>query len=228
MDESQKKYRASDKFRKLCKRYRDKLRRKVMALLGGICVTCKENVYEFLALDHFNNDGFKEKGNKTVVLRRATKQPFEFQILCHNCNWQKYVESKQNEIKKILNSETKKCSSCLLLKSTSEFNKSKDRKGLFNYCKKCMVFYAYIKKIKIIDLMGGKCSCCNNNTPVHLNVDHINNDGNKKRPEGCGTNLYTRLINKKISFEGLQLLCCNCNISKHLGKGTCFHQRNEL
>lgn len=66
------------------------LRMEVILAYGGECTCCKENRYEFLAIDHRNNDGANHR--KTVSapsLPRWLKNsgyPQDFQILCHNCN----------------------------------------------------------------------------------------------------------------------------------------------
>lgn len=78
---------------KILQKQRDqhrKSRQKMVALYGGMCVCCGEKNWEFLAIDHVNNDGAED--------RRITK-PSEyykrfltgirlpgFQVLCHNCN----------------------------------------------------------------------------------------------------------------------------------------------
>ena len=53
------------------------------------CIRCGEDHIEFLAIDHINNNGCKEKkqfkGNIVLsIIRRSF--PEGYQILCHNCN----------------------------------------------------------------------------------------------------------------------------------------------
>ena len=65
-------------------------RKEVIEKYGSKCVCCGESTYEFLALDHKNNDGAnhrKEIRNNRVV-SWAIKNDFPdiIQILCHNCN----------------------------------------------------------------------------------------------------------------------------------------------
>lgn len=55
------------------------------------CACCNETIIEFLALDHINNDGAKDraKGLSGDMIYRYVKKnnyPKGFQILCHNCN----------------------------------------------------------------------------------------------------------------------------------------------
>ena len=87
-------------------------------------------------------------------------------------------------------------------------------------------------KVEVKKLLGGKCACCGEEEFEFLNVDHVNNDGSVER-HGRKTrpNLHYYLEIKKCMKEGTpvtryQLLCCNCNYSKHLGNGTCVHKRN--
>jgi hypothetical protein len=66
------------------------LREEAFRGYGGACSCCGENTFEFLALDHVNGGGYKDR------LVRATSQiardvinrgfPPDFQVLCHNCN----------------------------------------------------------------------------------------------------------------------------------------------
>lgn len=55
------------------------------------CACCKEHRYEFLAIDHMNNDGGKHrksmKGYSSKFIKWLIDDYREgFQVLCHNCN----------------------------------------------------------------------------------------------------------------------------------------------
>lgn len=83
----------TDKYRKSKQRSDFNLRIKVLNYYGHRCTICGEHRYEFLAIDHINNDGAAHKrslGNKdsSSVLRDIIKNnyPNTYQILCHNCN----------------------------------------------------------------------------------------------------------------------------------------------
>lgn len=74
-------------------RYHNKqLRLKVLERYGNCCQCCGENRYEFLAMDHINNDGAEHRNNGTYGGQATVKwiidndYPQDFQILCHNCN----------------------------------------------------------------------------------------------------------------------------------------------
>lgn len=70
--------------------FNEQRRRRVIELLGGMCVCCFETAYEFLAIDHVYNDGSEERKTLTPqalvahILKRGTSA--RHQILCHNCN----------------------------------------------------------------------------------------------------------------------------------------------
>lgn len=81
--------------------YRDlyrKNRKEVLDAYGGKCTCCGETHYEFLAIDHINNDGKQHRlemkgdsphdgsGDNIIRYLRRNKFPPGFQILCHNCN----------------------------------------------------------------------------------------------------------------------------------------------
>lgn len=59
-----------------------------------------------------------------------------------------------------------------------------------------------------------------------LNIDHINNDGGEQRKEKRFR--YSHYFYKWLKDQGFpdtfQILCYNCNLSKHRNGGTCAHQ----
>ena len=62
----------------------------VLAHYGGVCACCAESRYEFLSIDHTNNDGAAHRRSiKKTPLRQWLKRnnfPPGFRVLCHNCN----------------------------------------------------------------------------------------------------------------------------------------------
>ena len=74
------------------KRYHE-LRTIALDKYGGKCVCCGEDTYEFLTIDHINNDGKEDRkifnnyaGRVYGYLVQALYQPEKYQILCWNCN----------------------------------------------------------------------------------------------------------------------------------------------
>ena len=72
---------------------RNKLKDLVFAHYGGAtCACCKETTYEFLTIDHIENNGNKQPRNERKSLYSWLKThnfPSGFQVLCMNCNWAK-------------------------------------------------------------------------------------------------------------------------------------------
>jgi hypothetical protein len=67
------------------------LRVEVLNRYGGRCACCGESQYEFLSIDHINNDGAehrREVGRGASICRWLKKNnyPAGFQVLCMNCN----------------------------------------------------------------------------------------------------------------------------------------------
>lgn len=69
------------------------VRETVIARYGGCCACCGERRYEFLALDHANGGGSRERrgasGAVSALYRRLAVAPAldpAFRVLCHNCN----------------------------------------------------------------------------------------------------------------------------------------------
>lgn len=79
------------------KRVHDKLRAQVFTAYGGKCVNCGESHFAFLSVDHVNNDGgiHRRSGLRGIRLyywlRRNGFPQEDFQMLCHNCNWEKFA-----------------------------------------------------------------------------------------------------------------------------------------
>jgi len=80
-------------------------------------------------------------------------------------------------------------------------------------------------KMDVIKAYGGCCSCCEEDHPDFLTVDHVKNDGNVHRRTLKGTqNLYRMLRDAGYPKDDYTVLCFNCNIARSLF-GTCPHQR---
>lgn len=71
------------------RKYRRKIRRRVLDHYGRKCVCCGETTEEFLAVDHIERriKGEKRKGGYAFYLWLIKNDfPEGFQVLCHNCN----------------------------------------------------------------------------------------------------------------------------------------------
>jgi len=77
------------------RKWRMGLRRQVLEHYGGKppkCACCEESEYEFLTVDHLNNDGTKERreagtgGHHSYRFIIRNNFPEKYQILCYNCN----------------------------------------------------------------------------------------------------------------------------------------------
>lgn len=102
-------YRAKHKevYRRKNREWARKLRLEVLNAYGHKCACCGETAYEFLALDHKNNDGAEERrkhGESGKIYMKAKREGFpkdRYQLLCHNCNQAKgyygYCPHVQNE-----------------------------------------------------------------------------------------------------------------------------------
>ena len=95
------------------------------------------------------------------------------------------------------------------------------------------------QKRRVMEAYGGAvCVCCDEACLSMLTIDHINNDGAKHRREigklyeystgkrALVTEMYTWLERNGFP-SGFQVLCYNCNLSKHRNKGVCEHKLNE-
>lgn len=90
-------------------------------------------------------------------------------------------------------------------------------------------YYAMMSSIH--EAYGRACACCGESEPSMLEIDHVNNDGNvhRKQYNARGNSCYR--FYKDIVDQGFpssfQLLCANCNKSKHKNGGICAHKLSE-
>jgi len=81
------------------RRYSQKIREGVMQAYGGKCVCCGESELDFLTIDHINGDGNQQRkdirsGKGFYIWLRDNNYPKKnFQILCRNCNYGKYINN---------------------------------------------------------------------------------------------------------------------------------------
>lgn len=81
--------------------YNDKHKLLVFEHYGKLCVCCGEDTFEFLSIDHINNDGHKDVNSNGV--RPSGKRlypkivrlnfPTYYQVLCMNCNFGKRMNN---------------------------------------------------------------------------------------------------------------------------------------
>lgn len=81
------------------KEWRDRRKKVIIDLLGGICVVCGFDDERALQFDHIHGDGKTDwkKNNRhgylTHVLNSVMAKEDKFQLLCANCNWIKRFEN---------------------------------------------------------------------------------------------------------------------------------------
>jgi hypothetical protein len=71
---------------------------------------------------------------------------------------------------------------------------------------------------------GATCSCCGETERDFLTIDHINEDGARHRREVVRSGAFYQWLKSHNFPPGFQVLCWNCNHSKHF-HGECVHKR---
>lgn len=153
---------------------------------GSKCQCCGEGTFEFLDIDHVNNNGKQHRlitGQHFCKWVMTNKFPDDLQILCSNCNHGKAKFGICPHVQEIRPATTK--------------NSQKNRR----------------KRMKVIDQYGGACKCCGESNWGFLEFDHVNNDGNVHRE--ITKNIMDWAI-KNSYPDIIQLLCSNCNKAKGL------------
>ena len=78
------------------KEYHSKIRQEVIQKYGNKCACCGESNWQFLAIDHINQNGGEERkelygsqsGNSNSWFLKLRREPIrnDLRVLCHNCN----------------------------------------------------------------------------------------------------------------------------------------------
>jgi hypothetical protein len=89
-DDYLKAYRKLDTTKERRKQQYVELRKQALEGYGSKCACCEEDRFEFLAIDHVNGGGRKERETKSTqqIARKIINLNFpkEYRVLCHNCN----------------------------------------------------------------------------------------------------------------------------------------------
>ncbi len=211
---------------------------------GNKCNCCGCDIWQFLTLDHVNNDGNIERaniiGSQYDNIKRAGYPKDKYQLLCMNCNYSKGHNGFCPH--KLISSNN--CFYCKIeLNKNNQFLYS--IKAGHSVCKKCILDLSIKRtetaltprmprktetlkiKLSIIEGYGGYCKCCGEKEYFFMTIDHINGGGRKELKEFRlqGKSFYSFLIKQKFPKDKYRLLCYNCNCCAGL-YGKCYHEQN--
>lgn len=159
-----------------------------------MCAICGESTYKFLCLDHIDGGGMKHRQENQQVRGCSVYQwckmnnyPPIFRVLCYNCNY------------------------LVIPRPEYALNKKAERSRNRSKRIKLEVFMHYSNN----EL---KCALCGKNDYRVLTIDHINGGGRQHMKEiGLDGSYGFYIYLRKHNFpEGYQILCMNCNCSKHI------------
>jgi hypothetical protein len=170
------------------------LRQDVINGYGAVCKLCNENNIEFLAIDHINNDGAYDRKNGLVG-----------SALYRRLRKLNFPKDRYQLL----------CHNCNHLKELQRIHKDNNLK---RRSKK------YKIRIQVVEAYGGKCTCCGNDNPDLMCIDHIYNDGAEERKKiGRGSVFYIYLRKNNFPKDKYRLMCFNCNQSRG-SYGYCPHK----
>lgn len=99
-----------------------------------------------------------------------------------------------------------------------------DSTSLRKRCHACQTFRERMMvKASFLSAYGGKCSCCGEDDPRFLTLDHVHNDGKEDR-NGRPNYIIMRQAVTNFRPDLYQILCFNCNFAKFHNKGICPHK----
>lgn len=127
-------------------------------------------------------------------------------VYCKFCNNELSDENWYLSHKK---SGTKKCKTCA--NTISNIHNKKISTKLKNAKRRLS------RKIKLFEILGNKCECCEITHINLLSVDHILGNGSSHRKElniSAGQQFYSWLMDNLHTKDQYRLLCFNCNSNK--------------
>lgn len=203
------------------------------AALGGRCCLCGEDEQEFLTVDHVSGDGCQgRRGRREVYLSISRGTGIgSSRLLCRSCSFGLSTSKiKENAPSSKHDFSGPVCAECGNLKLVRTSNHPKYGTRKRTECRFCRRTKDYELRLLAMEALGGLCACCAEDDMVKLTVDHVQNDGGpKRRIDHVGTAyFYRKVISRSVDLGLYQVLCWNCNFSKHLGGGLCVHQREEV
>lgn len=201
----------------------------VLDLLGPSCSDCGEKEREFLTVDHVNADGREERGRGSIgwkrALLRGVSDPSRYRVLCHNCNQARYRRDPVHHLPFRPRVGTiRKCTRCGIEKDLSEMGSQSSHHA--SVCLFCQRAGKWETVLECQRYLGSVCQCCGEGDPYKLTIDHVDGRGSTRRKLGerSGVVLCRKILTRRFPKSDFQLLCWNCNFSKHLGC-LCLHVR---
>ena len=181
----------------------------VIGQLGGVCVCCEIDKWQFLAVDHVAGGGTK------LRLEMGVRQAFNAlivsntaQLLCHNCNGSYGAYG-----------YCPHCQESSFPVELPSIKKIGSKKLWMPYYKR---YRNQQLRLNAFSSYGAQCSCCFEYRYEFLTIDHIEGGGSEHRKKVH--NIYEWLRANGYP-KGFRTLCYNCNGSLGL-YGTCPHKEN--
>lgn len=121
----------------------------------------------------------------------------------------------------------RKCNASLIIGVNWKLSSARRNDRICRICRRPLKAKEVLAiKEETIQMYGGKCACCGEDTLEFLTIDHIDETGASERKEigrGGGYNFYYWLKKRGYPKDNYQVLCFNCNFAKH-AYGKCPHQ----
>jgi len=219
---------------------------------GGTQEIKKFNGLYYLLL-HLKNSGYPKgyqvlchncNNSKSTGEKCVHKRESLFKFLFSN-EYKKRKSSRKPNLSTVIigRTDVKMCSGCLEVKPATFEYFTKQKNGLYGLksdCKSCYSEYRhqYVKETRYKALVhfsltdAPECLCCGESELEFLCIDHIEGGGKQHRKEMGGGNHQISSVNgflkmiKDPDKDKYQILCWNCNFSKHKN-GECSHKQKN-
>ena len=199
-----------DKYRNFFEDLVGKSRVAIFEILGDVCVSCGEEDFEILQIDHINWGGTKlredqksKAGSRDKWLKDEVREDTsKFQVLCPNCHQKRLYEFEvKDTLDSIFNLEPPEGVSIESFKSYKKHEISKFQ----------MRSWRRIERLNLLETLGNQCKVCRVEDSKVLQFDH------KRGRIGIkGFRPRTTLKFIRENLGEFQVLCANDNIRKKI------------
>lgn len=205
-------------------------RAKIIECLGNQCAACGCTDLAVLQIDHINGDGGEHRKSAhspyTEILKDISSG--RYQSLCANCHSVKIYERKERT------GSGKTCGplEALPKPNRGEMTEEEYEKAYIAYhARKFHLSLredpakkeayrlksnasAAARRVKLLDLYGGKCVTCGVSDYRSLHIDHVYGDGHEHKLQK--PHYYARYLDFVAGVDSgrFQLLCAGCNMRK--------------
>jgi len=206
-----------------------RVRLRILTILGGKCVECGHDDPRSLCIDHVRSNGAEERrdlrGRKIYLHILDNIESGDYQLLCschndikkhtHNEYTGPVTPSRKGRPRNVLTDESppeklRARATYLRYKAQVDASPEMQEERRVNARQK----YVLLRQ-RVLAALGGVCTQCGFDDPRALHIDHVHGGGTQHRKSTCTTAIYRHVLAHANTGE-YTLLCSNHNQQKKI------------